>query len=622
MNALLLMLLQAAAPAPVETPRVQPAATDTVRYEVAFPNATRHEAEIVVTYRALPAAPLELRMSRSSPGRYALHEFGKNVYNVRATDGDGRSLTVTRPNPHQWDVHGHDGTVQVSYTLFADRADGTYAAIDATQAHLNIPASFIWARGTEDRPVGIRFTVPSGSDWGVATQLVPTADPAYFVAPHLQYFMDSPTNLSSLEWREWQEGAGGEPQTIRIAMHHLGTAAELDEYARHTQAIVREQAAVFGEMPSFDFGTYTFIAAYVPWASGDGMEHRNSTILTSSSALATNMIGLLGTVSHEFFHAWNVERLRPQDLEPFDFERENMTGELWFAEGFTSYYGPLTMRRAGVTDDARYAAGLTGTLNTVINSPGRQYFTVREMSMQAPFVDAATSVDPQNRANTFISYYTWGAGIGLALDLTLRSRFPGITLDDYMRALWQQFGVHQANLAPTRPFTVEDLQQTLATVTGDAGFADDFFRRYINGHEAADYATLLSHAGITLRPARPGTATMGGNRLVADDGGLVVQGAVLRGTALYDAGVSSGDRLVAMDGSPVSSPEQAAAIIAGKRPGDPLRITFEQRGVQRSADVVVHEDATLEVVLNETAGLPFTAAMRAFRAAWLGPKAN
>ncbi|CAN5886580.1 hypothetical protein BH23GEM9_BH23GEM9_00620 [soil metagenome] len=301
---------------------------DTVHYEVSFPFASRHEAEISVSYSGLPVQPLELRMSRSSPGRYALHEFAKNVYNVRAVDGRGRELRVTRPNPHQWDVEGHDGAVYVSYTLFGDRADGTYAAIDLTQAHLNIPASFMWARGTEERPVGVRFNVPQGAGWRIATQLRPTADAAYFVAPHLQYFMDSPTNLSGFAVREWQETSDGRSQTIRIAMHHLGTDTELDEYTRHTRSIVREQATVFGELPRFDFGTYTFIAAYLPWASGDGMEHRNSTILTSSASLATNMVGLLGTVSHEFFHAWNVERIRPRSLEPFDFERENMAGEL------------------------------------------------------------------------------------------------------------------------------------------------------------------------------------------------------------------------------------------------------------------------------------------------------
>src|SRR5690606_27427797 len=219
-------------------------ANDTIRYEVAFPNASRHEAEISVTYTGLPAQALELRMSRSSPGRYALHEFAKNVYNVRAVDGGGRDLEITRPNPHQWNVNGHDGTVRVSYTLFGDHADGTYTGIDLTHAHMNMPATFMWARNTGDRPIAITFRAPPESGWRIATQLRPTSEANRYVAPHLQYFLDSPTELSAFELREWPVDGGA--QTIRIAMHHLGTDAQLDEYLAHTQRIVEEQAAVFG----------------------------------------------------------------------------------------------------------------------------------------------------------------------------------------------------------------------------------------------------------------------------------------------------------------------------------------------------------------------------------------
>jgi predicted metalloprotease with PDZ domain len=593
--------------------------SDTIRYEVSFPNASRHEAEIRVEYTQLPARPLELRMSRSSPGRYALHEFGKNVYNVRAVDGSGREVEVTRPNPHQWDVSGHDGNVSVSYTLFGDHADGTYTGIDVTHAHMNMPATFMWARHTGERPIALTIRVPAESGWRVATQLTPTADPSRYVAPHLQYFMDSPTEVSALDVREWGVAGGG--QTIRIAMHHLGTAAQLDEYTAHTQRIVEEQEAVFGELPDFDHGTYTFIADYLPWVRGDGMEHRNSTILTSTGSLE-NMAGLLGTVAHEFFHAWNVERIRPASLEPFDFEAANMSGELWFAEGFTSYYGPLSLRRAEVYDDARYASAISGTINTIVNAPGRNFFTPVEMSMQAPFVDAATSVDAQNRANTFISYYTWGAGIGLALDLTIRTRFVGLTLDDFMRAVWQKHGVQQQNHAPVRPYTIDDLRITLGETVSDTAFANDFFRRFITGREAADYTALLARAGILVRAASPGTATMGAPRLAVEEGKLLVAGPVLAGTALYEAGVSGGDRLIALDGSAVDSADAVDTIMRTKRPGDAIAITFEQRGVRTTATVRVREDATLEAVLYEDAGMEVTDAMRQFRAAWLAPKAR
>jgi predicted metalloprotease with PDZ domain len=592
---------------------------DTTRYEVSFPNASRHEAEISVTLTGLMVGPLEMRMSRSSPGRYALHEFAKNVYNVRAVDGRGRELVLQRPNPHQWNVIGHDGTVRLSYTLFGDHADGTYTGIDLTHAHMNMPATFMWARRTGDRPIAITFHPPADLGWRAATQLVPTSEPNRFVAPHLAYFLDSPTELSSFETREWTVDGGA--QRIRIAMHHLGTSDQLDEYTAHTRRIVEEQGAVFGEFPEFDFGTYTFIADYLPWVRGDGMEHRNSTILTSTGSLSS-MTGLLGTVAHEFFHIWNVERIRPTSLEPFDFEEANMSGELWFAEGFTSYYGPLSLRRAEVYDDARYAAALTGTINTVLNAPGRQFFSPVEMSMQAPFVDAATSVDAQNRANTFISYYTWGAGIGLALDLAIRARFDDITLDTFMRAMWHEFGIHEQNLTPQRTYTNDDLRTTLAATVGDSAFANDFFHRYILGREAPDYVALLAPAGILVRPAQPDAPTIGSPRIEERDGALIVTGPVLAGSALYDAGMSTGDRLLAVGGNTVTTTAELQTIIGSLRPGDSVSITFEQRGVEQSRNVRVGSDATLEVVLYEDAGMELTQSMRQFRADWLEPKAR
>lgn len=587
------------------------AAQDTTRYHIAFPNAIHHEARVTVEYVNLQTRPLELRMSRSSPGRYALHEFAKNVYAVTATNAQGDTLRITRPNPHQWDVTGHDGTVRVSYTLFGDRVDGTYAAIDNTHAHLNMPATFMWARGTEDRPIHVRFEPPAGHDWTVATQLVPTAAPTRFTAPDLQYFMDSPTEVSAHRLMTHEVTRGGMPQTLRIALHHLGTAVEADTYAAHTWRIAEQQAAIFGEYPQFDHDTYTFIADYLPWASGDGMEHRNSTIVTSSSSLESNMQGVLGTVAHEFFHAWSMERIRSAALEPFDFEEANMSEELWFGEGFTSYYTPLTLRRAGIIDDAQYLRGLSGTLNTVVNGRGRLFFSPAEMSTQAPFVDAAVSVDPHNRTNTFISYYTWGSAIGLGLDLTLRTRF-NVTLDDYMRAMWLRHG------KPFRPYTHEDLRTVLAEITGDAAFAADFFDRYVVGSNVVDYDALLAHAGATLRRANPGKAWLGAANLQPDpDGGLIVTTQTLINTPLYDAGVDRGAVIHRLGDTPVNSPQDLEQIVSTMTPGTRSTITFTQRGERLTRPITLAEDEQLEVVPFEDAGRAVTAEVRAFRAAWL-----
>lgn len=592
---------------------------DTVRYEVAFPNLRHHEAEITIT---LPAGGLDtvyVRMSRSSPGRYAVHEFAKNVYGVRAVDGAGRRLAIIRDTPYGWRVTGHDGTVRFSYTLFADRAGGTYSGIDATHAHMNMPATFAWAPGTEHLPIRVDFRVPEGSGWRAATQLIPTATPMRFTAPHLQYFMDSPTELSDHMVRSWTvAGPADRVDTLHLAIHHLGTAAEADEYAAMAQKVVAEQVGIYGETARFDHGTYTFIADYLPWVSGDGMEHRNSTIISSTASLARAARGLLGTLSHEFFHSWNVERIRPAGLEPFDFTEANSSDALWFAEGFTSYYGPLTIRRAGLSTDAQFLAQMGGTVNAIVNAPARRYGSPMEMSRRAPFVDAATAIDPTNFGNTFLSYYTWGAGIGLGLDLTIRSRFPGKDLDGFMRTMWQEFGIGPRH-GVARPYTVDDLERTLGEYTGDTAFARDFFRRHVRGSEVVDYAGLLALAGVRLARANP-DAAFSGLRVGRDD--AIVPFGTSVGSPAYAAGIERGDEILSVDGTVVSSQAALAAIEARHRPGDAVRVVFVQRGEEVTATLTFGQDPRLQVVPLENDGGTLTADQRRFRDAWLASRAE
>ena len=164
---------------------------------------------------------------------------------------------------------------------------------------------------------------------------------------------------------------------------------------------------IYGEFPRFETGTYTFIADYTDTASSDAMEHRNSTVLTSNATLdsAGARTRLLESAAHEFFHAWNVERIRPRSLEPFDFTDANVSGELWLAEGVTNYYGALVLKRAGLITLDAMLERFSNVINTVALSPGRRLNSVVEMSRMAPFTDAATAIDRTNFGNTFISYY-------------------------------------------------------------------------------------------------------------------------------------------------------------------------------------------------------------------------
>ena len=360
-------------------------------------------------------------MSRSSPGRYAVHEFAKNVYSVRAVDGRGRPLTIRRPDPYQWDVSGHDGTVTLTYTLFADWGDGTYAQIDSTHAHLSIQPHLSRAVGADAKPIRVTFHPPANSGWKAATQLVPTAQAMTFTAPNLQYFMDSPTELSDFTLRSWTVTVDGRTDTLRLALHHTGTEAEADSFAALAKRVVAKASRFLGRQQ----GTTTTPTPSSPTICHGPRETGWSLDNHGTTDHSAERQRVLGTLSHEFFHSWNMERIRSRAIEPFDFTRANMSGELWFGEGFTSYYGPLMIRRAGLMSVADFAHQMGGAVAFVVGSPARRFFGPVEMSMQAPFVDAATAIDPSNRGNTFISYYTWGQVIGAGLDLTLRTRSTG-----------------------------------------------------------------------------------------------------------------------------------------------------------------------------------------------------
>lgn len=236
--------------------------------------------------------------------------------------------------------------------------------------------------------------------------------------------------------------------------------------------------------------------------------------------------------------------------------------------------------------------------------------------MMALFTDRASFVDPTNLENTVLSYYTWGSVLGLALDLTLRSEYPGVTLDDYMRLAWTRHG------RPSVPYTLEDLEVMLAELTGDAAFARDFFARYVRGREVPDMAGLLERAGILLRKAAPGRATLGTAPLRFEEGGATVDGRTIVGTPLYEAGVEPGDRLLALDGIALSGPRILRTVLAEKSPGDAVVLAVESRGVTRRVRVTLIEDPALEAVPFEDVGRVPSEEMMRFRRAWLASRAR
>jgi predicted metalloprotease with PDZ domain len=338
------------------------------------------------------------------------------------------------------------------------------------------------------------------------------------------------------------------------------------------------------------------------------MEHRNSTILTSTRNLAEGgMERNIGTVSHEFFHAWNVERIRPKSLEPFDFEKANMSGALWFAEGFTSYYTNLMLCRAELISQESYVERLSGTFNYVWNSPARKFFNPIEMSYQAPFVDAATSVDPVNRENTFISYYSYGSMLGLALDLTLREQ--DLNLDDYMKLVWKTYGKNQT------PYTISDLHDILNTYAG-AAFGDNFFNRYIYRSEMPDYKVLLEANGILLKQ-NANNPYFGVAAAINDDLNGVIKSNPRIGSPAYKAGLDKGDVILRINEQAFPNGESFDKYIARLNVGDVLNVEFERFGIKKNRQVTLQPDPTYVITLMEKEGLEPNRETLQKRTAWL-----
>jgi predicted metalloprotease with PDZ domain len=568
-----------------------------------------HEANIQLVARDIPAGPAIFRMSRSSPGRYATHEFGKNIYNVKAFDKNGSPIAIEKIDGDVYRVPQHKGFVNVTYTIYANYADGTYAGIDETSIHLNMPAVFMWMKGMDNAPIEIFFNVPDSS-WDIATQLKPTAYRFTFTAPGLQYFMDCPTKIGHLRFNEWNMvNPDNQNYQFRLALEANTTDSIAGAFAEKIHAIVREAQAVYGELPKYDYGTYTFIASINPYVYGDGMEHRNSTMISIPAPFdGGNM--LVEVFAHEFFHCWNVERIRPKTLEPFNFEKSNMSEGLWFAEGFTQYYGELLSKRAGYYELDEYLSSISSYINTKDVSPGGKYHSPLENSQMAVFVDAGVSIDKTNYPTRYASYYPLGAAVALALDLELRTKFK-LTLDDYMRAVWKQFGKTEI------PYTVPGLQQVLEKVT-NKNFASEFFNKYIFGHDAYDYSITLSAAGLGIKNVDESKAWWGTVRYAGNT--LILSSNTIPGSPLYDAGIDVGDEILLVDGKSAKSSKDVNDILQTHKPGDKIEIKFRHRTEEHTTTATLLQNPSLTVYDLQKDGKNLTEEQKSFRMSWLGTK--
>ncbi len=554
-------------------------AQDTIRYHMSFTNAVHHECLVSILIQGVPDEPLYFNMSNSSPGRYANHEFAKNVYSVEAISMDDELLPITKTGISEWMVIPENGYVKLYYNLYANHPDGTYAGIDQTFALLNMPASIMWVKGLENKPVKIDFDFHESTGWKVSTQLPHLKANSYY-APDLYYLMDSPTVLAKTDLREFVINDDGKEQKIKVVFNPDVDDVVEDQFTELVKKVVKEGIAVFGELPAFDFGEYTFLCSNGEYFHRDAMEHRNSTMITFSNKLEGNEYSIIDPIAHEFFHIWNIERIRPKSLEPFDFTQVNSSGELWFGEGFTEYYSDLLLRRSNIKNDTEFFGKYSGILNYVLNSPGIDKHSLVQMSHMAPFVDASIFIDKTNFQNTFSSYYYYGALVAFALDLSIRSQYPDKSLDDYMKLLWNLYGKTEI------PYTLQNLKGALAQLTGDISFANSFFSKHIEGKEQPKYDILLNHFGYSLDYDSTLTDLVT-HQFKSLDKKLIYHSHPIERSTFYLTGINKGDVLISVNEKQFSTVQELTAYFNNLKIGDVMRVKYLHFGKEYERTTLV-----------------------------------
>jgi len=493
---------------------------------------------------AAPAAAQELSLPVWIPGSYLVREFAKNLQSLRARQGDSE-VALTQLDKHRWLAACRpDLPLELSYEVAAYDNSVRTAWLDATRGFFNATSLCLRVHGQEDAEHHLEVLPPEGlAGWSLATGLAPEQVDATgfgrYRACDYDELADCPVEMGPL-WST-QFVACGVPHRLVVA----GAAPSFDgeRLARDTQRIC-EQAIRFWHgdgQPPFD--GYLFMLNAVHDGYG-GLEHRNSTALICSrrdlprlgqsdkDILASEgYTTLLGLISHEYFHAWNVKRLRPAELARYDYARENYTELLWFFEGFTSYYDDLLLRRAGLIDHAGYLRLLTKAINQVLQTPGRLVQSVAQASFDAWIKYYRQD---ENTPNSTVSYYTKGSLVALCLDLALR-REGRTTLDAVMRALWQRTG--------GGPMAEADVLEVLQELSGRDWSSE--IAQWVHGTADLPLAELLAAHGITVQADPAQLAQRLGLR-VSENGGLQIK-AVLRGGAAEAAGFMASDEWLAIE---------------------------------------------------------------------------
>ncbi len=569
------LLLIAAAAAMAQGPN-----SSDISFTVSMSKPWTHllEVEMQIKVPASLNVPNEtnLIMPVWTPGSYLVREFERHVQDFAATDGNGNSLPWAKTDKNTWRVTSRGARQwKVNYRVYANELTVRTNELNSDHGFWNNAALLMYPEGGLGRPSTLK--VLPVNNWKVATGLPPVSGQANtFRAENFDILYDSPVEVSNFKQIDFE--VRGVPH--RIVIDGEGNYDEVRMRA-DVQRIVEAEVALFGNIPYHD---YTFIL-HLRSNTGGGLEHLNSTALgfrRFNFATERGWQSFYSLVAHEFFHLWNVKRIRPDALGPFDYTKENYTKLLWVAEGVTDYYGYVMIRRAGLISDRGYLEWLAKRIQDFQNTPGRLQMSAEEASFNSWIKEYRPD---ENSINSQISYYDKGELLGLLLDLEIRRRTNGAkSLDDVMRALFTEFFQKGNNYTPA------DFQMLCESAAG--GSLEDFFARYVRGREEFPFNQFLNAPGLRLEQAggAPGEA----NPAIAQQGFLgaefdertdiILVKNVRTGTPAYEQGLNAKDEIVALNGARVNK-ETFENMIAAKRPGEIVHLSIFRSDDLRTIDI-------------------------------------
>jgi predicted metalloprotease with PDZ domain len=555
-----------------------------VAFTVSMPKPWTHllEVEMSVKWEQMPEKA-DLKMPVWTPGSYLVREYSRHVQNFSAQDGSGSELPWTKTSKNTWTVESK-GSKQIAakYQVYSNELTVRTNELNDEHAFWNNTATLLFVKGHLSIPATIKV-IPY-SNWKVATGLPPVAGQENtFRAENFDVLYDAPFEVS--DFKEFKFDVLGKPH--RFIISGDGNY-DLNKLAADTKKICEASFAIFGE---FDFDDYTFI---VNLRGGGGLEHLNSTALQINRfgfKPDTRYKGFLGLIAHEYFHAWNVKRIRPDVLGPFDYENENYTRLLWVAEGGTEYYSNLLLVRAGLISDKEFLRQRAAGIQALQNRPGRF-----ETSLESSSFDAWIKFyrPDENAINNQISYYDKGEIVHMMLDMAIRSASSGNkSLDDVMRYLWAEFYKKGKNFSPA------DYQKACEMAAGKS--LDDFFAKYVRGVAEIDYNAFANPFGLNLNVKTPNAnkAYIGADTAEAD-GRLTIR-TIAAGTPAYEQGLNTGDQIVAIDGNRASSAFMAS-YLSEKKPKDKVRLTVFRFDRLRDFDFTLGGDSRKEVDFSTISG--------------------